>query len=280
MGSLAACHLQSAGMAVAVLGAAHDNLTRQLFFPQQTTPRLLTLPHDTPAVITHLLLATKAQQTGAALAPWRERLAPEATLVCLQNGMGQLDGLGLPATVRMISAITTSGAWRDRDKVQVVAENTTWLGDGNATAPAWVAPLARVWPGLEWVADIRRRQWEKLAVNAVINPLTALHDCRNGELLAAGLQDEVRALAAEVDRVLMALDPDWPCHTLARTEQVAALTAENVSSMRADVRAGRATEIDFINGWLVREAEKRHLSAPLNRRLWEQVRGLHRPSSP
>lgn len=267
MGSLAAFHLGAAGWPVEVPGREPGRLLRQLAFAPAQDATQLTLPVTIPARITRLLLATKAQQTAAALAPWLPRLAADVTLVCLQNGMGQLDGVALPPQARVVTAITTSGAWRAGETVQVVAENSTFMGDGGAAPPDWFAALAKVWPQLQWVADIRRRQLEKLAVNAVINPLTAIHDCCNGELLSAEREAELQALAAEVDDVLAAVEPGWPCDTLRRSRQVAQLTAGNVSSMLADVRAGRPTEIAFINGWLVRQAERCALAVPRNRAL-------------
>jgi 2-dehydropantoate 2-reductase len=270
MGSLAASYLRRAGFDVVVPGQSPGCLTRELHFPDGRT-QLLDLPVVSPERITHLLLATKAGQTQAALSPWLNHLAADATLVCLQNGMGQLDDVGLPAGVTVLPAITTSGAYRNAERITVVAENTTFMGDGAPVAPGWFGPLASVWPGLKWAEDIRQRQLAKLAVNALINPLTALHRCNNGDLLASAIYPELAALASEVDAILTALDAGWPGDALARAEQVARLTAANTSSMLADVLAGRATEIAFINGWLVREAARLGVAAPLNLALLEQL---------
>lgn len=274
MGSLAAGHLLDAGWQVDALARHQETqLTRRIHWPDGRLQELM-LAAPTPARIDHLVLSVKAGQTQQALLPWRERLAPNATLVCLQNGMGQLDGVDLPAGVNVVAAITTNGAFREGSSVRVVAQNSTFLGNGNALPPAWLEELLPHWSGLEWCEDIRRQQLYKLAINALINPLTALHHCRNGELLAPEKSAELVALAAEVDAIITHIEPGWPGHSLERVLQVAAQTAGNVSSMLADVRAGRATEIAYINGWLVTQAYAAGLAAPLNRALVARVGAL------
>lgn len=280
MGSLAAGHLLDAGWQVDTLArhqeARHQDtqLSRCLYWPDGRIQEFA-LAATIPERIDHLVLSVKAGQTQQALLPWRERLAANATLVCLQNGMGQLDDVAWPAGVNIVSAVTTNGAFREGGSVRVVAQNNTFLGNGEASPPAWLAKLLPHWPGLEWCEDIRRRQLHKLAINALINPLTALHHCRNGELLAPEKLAELVALAAEVDNILMHIEPGWPGHSLERVLQVAAQTAGNVSSMLADVRAGRATEIAYINGWLVAQAGAAGLAAPLNKALVARIGALH-----
>lgn len=264
MGSMAAGHLLDAGWQVdSLVRAKEKRIQRRITWPDGRVQKL-DLEAACPTRIDYLLLSVKAGQTAQALLPWRGRLAANATLVCLQNGMGQLDGQVLPAGIDVISAVTTNAAFRESASIRVVAQNKTYLGNGSAQPPAWLASLLPHWRGLEWCEDIRRRQLDKLAINALINPLTALHNCRNGELLSTARQAGLAELAAEVDAILTRIEPGWPSNSLAQARQVAENTATNVSSMLADVRAGRATEIAHINGWLVKKAHAAGLTAPLN----------------
>lgn len=282
MGSLAAFYLQAAGFEVRVLNAglnAPDAAawSRELRFLPGTSAANespngdawlpMQLPWARSGSIDFVLLATKAGQTAAALSQWLPLMAPDVTIVCLQNGMGQLDNLALPQQARLLPAITTNAAYRQDGRITVVAENTTFMGDGNSMAPAWFDALADSWPGLTWCVDIHQRQLAKLAVNALINPLSAKHRCPNGALLTPALHAELAALAAEIDTILLHLDASWPCDAQVRAEQVAELTAGNTSSMLADVLAGRPTEIQFINGYLLCQAERLGVDAPLNRAL-------------
>jgi 2-dehydropantoate 2-reductase len=118
--------------------------------------------------------------------------------------------------------------------------------------------------------------WQKLAVNCVINPLTALHRCPNGELnndperssQVAALCREVREIACAAGMAAAVAD----LHQI--VTQVISSTATNRSSMLQDVLAGRPTEIDYINGYLVKIADAQHLEASMNRRLLSALRSV------
>ena len=230
--------------------------------------------------IRRLVVACKAPFSAAALGGLP--LAADATVLRLQNGLGSLDGL-LPAGARRVEVVSASAVKRDGDAHRVVAENDTWMGEsaapgGPAAAepPAWFGPLARHWPKLHWPDDFRHRQWRKLVGNAVINPLTGLHDVANGHIFEdPALAAEAEQLAREADRVLTALDPTWPGDSLPGVRALADATAGNTSSMRADMQAGAVTEIDAINGWLLRQADVLGLDLPAHRRLVAAVKARH-----
>lgn len=272
MGTLAAARLLDAGIALhAIPHTPATHLSRTLHRHGQP-PLTITLPCWSGEPISTLLVTVKAIDTARALLPLLPHLQHDATLVMMQNGMGALDGIPLPATVRCIHAITTDGAWRDADQVTVAAENSTLMGDGSATAPDWFAALQPHWHDLRWIKDIERARWHKLAINAVINPLTALFRCRNGELLDNGEREALMAtLAQEMDLLAGTQFPDWENDTLARCRAVAQQTAGNTSSMLADVLAGRRTEIDFINGYVVRVARTRKLSLHAHENILQQL---------
>ncbi|CAN6598475.1 2-dehydropantoate 2-reductase [Trichomonascus vanleenenianus] len=132
-------------------------------------------------------------------------------------------------------------------------------------------------------------QFEKMVVNAVINPLTAIFRCRNGELLhiqaAQRLMHGVINESAKIlkHRAERLYSPDTvflvnaalaPEALLETTKQVCKLTAKNQSSMLADVLTANETEVDYINGYLVRLAHEDGLSAIYNTTLVELVKSL------
>lgn len=275
MGTLAAWYLTRAGHTVSIVT---DNpqppLHKQLFFADQSVSLTLSCasPEQLPATITHLLVASKTPYTEAALRRVKGHLSDKTLVLRLQNGMGALDGR-LPAGTAVLEAITTSAVKGQSPQHTIVAENTTWLG-GTQQPPEWLKGLQRHWPDLHWEADIRFVQWKKLVANAVINPLTALHDVPNGAVVDdPALQQEARALCAEADTLLTALDSRWPGHSFSAVLQVARATAGNTSSMRADRQRGATTEIEAINGWLLRQAQRHGMDLPTHRRLVEALRG-------
>ena len=273
LGTLAANRVLAAGFSLRVI-SRHTNVQRTLYWPDgRHWQATLTLAADEP--IQRLIIAVKAGDTVAALTPLLPRLDPHCHILRLQNGMGSLDSIDLPSQARRFHLLTTDGAWRKGNQVQVVAENRTLIGDGLSQPPSWLAPLAAHWPGLQWCEDIDRAQRQKLALNAVINPLTALYGCRNGALLDGGPREAaMQELAAEVDILFARLDTDWPMDTLARSRQIAVDTAANTSSMLADIQTGRVTEIDYINGYLLRLAAGQGMALPAHQRCYDRVRKI------
>ncbi|KAF2805375.1 uncharacterized protein BDZ99DRAFT_466991 [Mytilinidion resinicola] len=132
--------------------------------------------------------------------------------------------------------------------------------------------------------DVLQLQLEKLAVNSVINPLTVLLDARNGAILYNyALTRVMRLLLAEASLVIRSL-PELS--HVPNVEQrfgagrletlvvgVANATRENVSSMLADMRAGRRTEIEYMNGWIVKRGELLGVSCVTNFMIKELVKG-------
>jgi 2-dehydropantoate 2-reductase len=136
-------------------------------------------------------------------------------------------------------------------------------------------------------SELLQAQLEKLAVNAIINPLTVIFDCLNGELFhSVATRVLIRALIYELSTVICAtilsrnknVDPA----VLARfspeelekvISEVSAKTAGNISSMRQDVCAGRKTEIDYINGYIIARGAECGIKCPQHSKLVRLVKG-------
>ncbi|ROO30643.1 ketopantoate reductase family protein [Salinisphaera japonica] len=276
MGTLAAFYLQRAGASVTVIRPGRPHQRRvHLRFAGDTRSQMLALPVRPPehvTAVTRLVVACKTPYSAARLAPID--LAPDALVLRLQNGIGSLDGLLRPSQ-RLIEVVTASAVKSDTpETLDVVAENETAFGGG--TPPADWPTLARAWPGAQWEHAIRMPQWRKLVVNAVLNPLTALYDVRNGALVDnTTLMAPATALAAEADTILATLDGGWPGGSIETVRAVAHATAANTSSMRADLQAGALTEIEAINGWLVAQAKRLGVAAPEHEAIIARIRARH-----
>ncbi|MEZ3142543.1 ketopantoate reductase family protein [Halobaculum sp. MBLA0143] len=119
-------------------------------------------------------------------------------------------------------------------------------------------------------ARMDTRRWRKLAVNAGINGVTALARVRNEAVLADPGRPVAARAARETARVARAEGVDLSDETAVdAVREVAAATADNRSSTLQDVRAGRPTEVDAINGAVVRRGETAGVGTPTNRTLWE-----------
>lgn len=121
----------------------------------------------------------------------------------------------------------------------------------------------------------------KLVINSVINPLTAVFNCKNGALRGDSYEAIMRLLVKEAGAIVRALLPDMPekdVYTDALLNhavvEVAKLTAQNTSSMLQDVQIGRPTEIDYINGYFVAQGKKLGLPYRYHAEMVERVKSL------
>ncbi|VVN99276.1 putative 2-dehydropantoate 2-reductase [Pseudomonas fluorescens] len=245
------------------------------------------VPAETPdsaEPINRLLVACKAYDAEQAVARVAPRLAPGAELILLQNGLGSQDAVAAQVPqARCISASSTEGAFRDGDwRVVFAGHGYTWLGDaGHPVAPIWLDDLDAAGIPHEWSTDILTRLWRKLALNCAINPLTVLHDCRNG-----GLQDhhcEVATLCGELTELLERCGQPAAAEDLqSEVERVIHATAANYSSMYQDVSHGRRTEISYLLGHACKVAVRHRLNLPhlnqLQQRLRTHLHSLGLPS--
>ncbi|KAJ4983435.1 putative 2-dehydropantoate 2-reductase [Stagonosporopsis vannaccii] len=132
--------------------------------------------------------------------------------------------------------------------------------------------------------DLLQMQLEKLAVNCIVNPLTVLLDARNGAILYNyALTRAIRLLLSEISLVFRSL-PELqyipnvstrfdPGRLETLVVSVAQKTKDNVSSMLADARAGRQTEIDYINGWIVKRGDQLGIRCVMNYLMVNLVKG-------
>ncbi|MBW1246947.1 putative 2-dehydropantoate 2-reductase [Pseudomonas tolaasii] len=230
---------------------------------EQTYPVIGETP-DSPEPIRRLLVACKAYDAQSAVTQLQHRLAPDAELVLLQNGLGSQDAVAaqLPQA-RCLFASSTEGAFRDGDwRVVFAGHGYTWLGDAaHPTPPPWLEDLHAAGIPHAWSTDILTRLWRKLALNCAINPLTVLYQCRNGGLQAH--QCEVATLCAELAELLECCGQPAAAEGLhSEVERVIQATAANYSSMYQDVANARRTEISYLLGYACQAAARHQLVLP------------------
>ncbi|WP_447077745.1 ketopantoate reductase family protein [Shewanella algae] len=226
-----------------------------------------------------LLVTVKAYQVEAALEPLLPKLHPDCRILLLHNGLGPHQSLAAKLNGRLLSLGTTSqGALKlSSNHIRQTGSGLTQIGDliGAPMPEAMKTVLLNAIPGSQWSDTILEALWQKLAVNAVINPLTAIHRVNNGALAAPEFEGTICAILDELLQVAkqesIALTFDT-LHT--RVKEVIRLTAANYSSMYQDLKHGRKTEIDYINGYLQQRAEQYGLTLPINSELLAQIKAL------
>ncbi|KAI9711065.1 MAG: hypothetical protein M1828_001992 [Chrysothrix sp. TS-e1954] len=132
--------------------------------------------------------------------------------------------------------------------------------------------------------ELHAIQLEKLAVNCVINPLTVMLDGRNGSILNNfAISRSTRLLLSEISLVYQSLPelkntPDIdtkysPARLESLVTSIARNTADNISSMLQDTRRGARTEIDYMNGYIVRRGEETGMTPAMNYLMMQMVKG-------
>ncbi|MFI8223925.1 putative 2-dehydropantoate 2-reductase [Pseudomonas sp. NPDC085632] len=292
LGTLWATRLARAGLRVRLIVRDAERLQRYeaaggLTLVEQGVESTYAVPGETPdspEPIRRLLVACKAYDAESAVARLAPRLTADAELILLQNGLGSQDAVATRVPqARCISASSTEGAFRDGDwRVVFAGHGFTWLGDaGHPVAPIWLDDLDAAKIPHEWSTDILTRLWRKLALNCAINPLTVLHNCRNG-----GLQEhhcEVATLCDELAELLERCGQPAAAENLQQeVQRVILATAANYSSMYQDVANQRRTEISYLLGHACKVAARHQLNLPhlkqLQQRLITHLHSLGLPS--
>ncbi|AIR02622.1 TPA: 2-dehydropantoate 2-reductase [Pluralibacter gergoviae] len=234
------------------------------------------LTANDPQFLAHsdlLLVTLKAWQVSVAVKNLAEMLPAGSPVLLIHNGMGTLDEL---QSLRqpLLMGMTTQAARRDGNLIIHVANGTTHIGPARPLNAdySWLADaLHAVLPDVAWHNNMGASSWRKLAVNCVINPLTAIYDCPNGALRFYPRQVEL--ICGEVAAVMQREGyHSSPEDLLAYVWEIVDSTAANISSMLQDVRAVRHTEIDYINGYLLRRARAHGINVPENARLYELIK--------
>jgi 2-dehydropantoate 2-reductase len=229
------------------------------------------------------LILVKSYQTARAARQAAAVLRPAGLAITLQNGLGNLDRLAeAVGRERAALGITAQGATVPAPgRLDHAGEGPTYLArlPGREQQLEQVAALFNA-AGIETslVNDADSLVWGKLAINAGINPLTALMRVPNGMLVEdETLKRLMAAAATEVAAVAEAQGIHLPfADAAARTAEVARATAANRSSMLQDVSRAGPTEIDAISGAVVRFGRRLGVPTPVNEFLLRQMQARER----
>ncbi len=227
------------------------------------------------------LVCVKTFDTDYAARVAAEVLSPTGIAITLQNGLGNVEKLtAVLGENRAVAGVSTNGA-------TLLSPRTVYhSGVGHIQLAIWAAVAQKVRAmqslferaGLSCttVENVDTVLWGKLIINAGINALTAVLGQKNGFLVdtasaRAILTDAVREAAAVAKAMDVLLPYDDP---VAQVLQVAEATRETRSSMLSDVRRRSRTEVDAINGEIVRHGAARGIAVPVNRMLVRLIHAL------
>ena len=229
------------------------------------------------------IVATKAMHTEAAIAATAHAFADGGCVATVQNGIGNEESLARHVD-RVIRGTTfPAGRVIGSGHVQWDVKGDTTLGPFEPR-PAPMDQIGRLADACtrggmptHAVPDARGPQWRKVVFNAATNPVGALtrlthgRVCERPELrrVVSALVDEGKAVAA-AQGIDLDADPEELIDHAARPD----VAYDHKASMLQDVEARRPTEVDYLNGGIVRFGERHAVPTPLNAAIWALVRGL------
>jgi 2-dehydropantoate 2-reductase len=228
------------------------------------------------------IVATKAMHTEAAIEATAAAFA-HGSVATVQNGLGNEEAIAKHVE-RVIRGTTfPAGKLLEPGHVQWDVKGDTTFGPFEPRAAPFddIVSLAdactRAGMPTTAVQDARGPQWRKVIFNAATNPVGALtrlthgRVCEDTELrrLVSGLVDEGKSVAA-AQGIELDADPEDLIDHAAKPE----VAYNHKASMLQDVEARRPTEIDYLNGGIVRFGAKHGVPTPLNRAIWSLVKGL------
>jgi 2-dehydropantoate 2-reductase len=255
--------------------------------------------NDVPLTITNddqlkradvILVCVKSYQVKQALLSISSLIRNANYIVLSHNGMGTIDELpiGFIDTHRILALLITHGSlktqpWEIRhtgaghcDLGLISLPNKqplqNFIRQNQDKTAILTKILNKALPDITFQTDIIGKQWLKLAINCVINPLTAIHNIENGQILLAKFSTIIAEILAEVVVIAryqqVTLNKDM---LIANVLDVAKATEKNRSSMLCDVLAQRETEIAYINGYIDKLGKKFNVTTPVNTALYREV---------
>ena len=230
-----------------------------------------------------VIIFVKSTQTEKVAADAVRCLDGNGFVLTLQNGMGNADIISQVVDPdRVIAGTTSHGATvLGPGLIRHAGVGQTMIGMWSRTSSADLAAIKKIFnnAGIETslADDIHLIVWEKLIVNVGINAITALTGIKNGKIVDGPPTGElVRTAVGEACDVALAYGVVLPDYIADRVFAIAKATGPNRSSMGQDIDHKRQTEIDAINGAVVRLAKPKNIEVPVNLTLTALVKTLQK----
>lgn len=223
-----------------------------------------------------VLFCVKSTDTESAGALIRPHLKPGALVLCMQNGVDNADGLRsvLPghavaaAVVYVASEMAGPGHVRHNGRGELVIEPAP---GSEAAAQAFEGAGIPT----EISGNVRGALWAKLILNCAYNAVSAIAQMPYGKTIqGAGVRDVMRDVVAECLAVAAAEGVQVPGDVDEAVRKIAETMPGQFSSTAQDLARGKPSEIDYLNGLVVRRGDALDIAVPANRVLWALVKLL------
>ena len=227
-----------------------------------------------------VLFCVKSLDTESAGAQLKPHLAPDALVLCLQNGVDNADRLRsvLPqhavaaAVVYVATEMAGPGHVRHHGRGELVMEPSSTAG---LSSEAVALALAAAGIPTQISNNVRGELWAKLIINCAYNAVSAITQLPYGKTgVGEGMQDVMRDVVAECRAVAKTEGVQVAGDVDAAIRKIFESMPNQFSSTAQDLARGKRSEIDFLNGLVVRRGAALGIATPANRVLWALVKLL------
>lgn len=273
MACLFAWKLAQAGHPVTLMGswtAGIQALRREGIRVEGAPPCRVSADFSVQGPFRRALVLTKSGRTAGVAERLAGCLHAEGTALSLQNGLGNLEVLAARLGAQRVEAGATTLACTllGPGSIRPAGHGEVVLGQ-----PTFLELLGQAGISVRLHPDVDGLLWSKLVINAGINAVGAVFGLPNGELLRhPEARQRMRRGAREAAAVALARGVKLPVEdVVAAVEEVAFRTRTNRSSMLQDLDRGLPTEVDAINGAVVRLGRRAGVPTPTNLELWKWI---------
>ena len=224
-----------------------------------------------------VVLAVKSYSIGSLLMHL-DKLGRDTIIIATQNGFGAFETLRDRYGDRVLSIVVNHGAYPLNDhKYMVVGGSKSYIGPVSSKPDRFIQAVVRDLRDLELapVESIEPYRWVKAIVNSAINPLTMIAGVRNRSILSGDLKQIVELVVGELIDLAERVGIDLPVDPYRETLRIAEATGDNYSSMLIDRLKCREIEIDYLNGYFIRVAERLNMDLKANRVLYNLAKYIH-----
>jgi 2-dehydropantoate 2-reductase len=226
-----------------------------------------------------ILFCVKANDSSATAAQMAPFIRPDATVVCLQNGVDNADQVAAATNVLAIpAAVYVAVSVPEPGRVKHLARGDLIIGPSSKKTTEVAKVFERAGIPCRISENIEGELWLKLLRNCALNAISALGHARYGQIaqdadakqLMKDVVDEVLAVARAAHVVLPGVDDRES--GMAAAMEIAMQMADAFSSTAQDLSRGRATEIDALNGYVARRGAELGVPVPVNHALFTLVK--------
>jgi 2-dehydropantoate 2-reductase len=272
----------------------YHQIVRKPFSPTNTAPQVHPLngvPVSLPNAIAlsdiklksieYLIVPLKAYDIIPFLTQVQPFLNDNAAIILCHNGLGTIELATnlISENMDLYFCTTSNGLYKNSQGIfQAGIGDSLWSHvSGSHPQKLNNDDLIPLFNRIDNVNNLQQILWQKLIINCAINPLTAIHKVKNGELLQDKYRTTITAVVDESLAVATAFGVSLKSGAvLTKVYQVINDTANNYSSMYQDIHSNKQNEIDFITGHIIKLGADFNIPTPVSDNLYQQIKSFYK----